>query len=221
MKAILQYKNRGYDRTLLLVPGWGFDERIFEPLSLPYNHLLYTSPDMRYLEDAVLAADCGALDMMGWSQGGVALAGLATRHPDRVAQLILVGVRPLYPAEGLVEIKGLLLRSRATYLKCFYKACLDRVDVPWFRQTLQEDYLARMTLEDLISGLDWLAHVGLDVKALQNLACVTLIHGAEDQVAPVQEARALAMQLPRAQYCEVTGAAHAVFLHPNFAECVT
>jgi len=50
---------------------------------------------------------------------------------------------------------------------------------------------------------------------------VTLVHGAQDQVAPVQEARALAAQLPRARYCEVPGAAHAVFLHPRFTECVT
>jgi pimeloyl-ACP methyl ester carboxylesterase len=220
MKPILQYLNRGYNRTLLMVPGWGFDERVFERLSLPYNYLRYTSSDMAGLEDAVLAGGYGTLDMLGWSQGGVALAGLAARYPDMVTQLILVGVRPAYPSEGLDEIRGLLTRSTGTYLKCFYKACLDKADLLWFKQTLQKAYLARFTLDDLTSGLDWLAQVQLDVAALQNIASVTLVHGAEDQVAPVHEARALAAQWPQARYCEVPEAAHAVFLHPAFSEIV-
>ena len=221
MKPKLIYKDRACDRTLLLVPGWGFDERIFERLSLPYNYLLYTGCDMAALEDAVLARGCGALDVLGWSQGGVALAALAAKYPGLIAELTLVGVRPAYPAEALEEIKGLLTRSTATYLKCFYKACLDRADLLWFKRTLQKAYVARFTLDDLIAGLDWLAQVQLDVEALQNIASVTLVHGAADQVAPVQEARDLAAQLPQARYCEVPGAAHAVFLHPRFAECVS
>jgi pimeloyl-ACP methyl ester carboxylesterase len=221
MNSNLTYLDRGHNRTLLLVPGWGFDDRIFERLTLPYDYLFYTGCDMAGLEGAVLAGGYGAVDMLGWSQGGVALAGLAGRHPELVRQLILVGVRPAYPAEGLEEIKSLLSRSYATYLKCFYKACLDRVDMAWFKQTLQKDYLARFTLDGLVSGLDWLAQVQLDVATLQDMASVTLVHGAADQVAPVQEAQALAAQLPQARYCEVPDAAHAVFLHPNFAECVT
>jgi len=221
MQATLQYEDRGYNRTLLLVPGWGFDERIFERSSLPCNYLLYTSADMAGLEDAVLAGGYGTLDMLGWSQGGVALARLAAKHPDLVTQLILVGVRPAYPTKTLDEIRRLLTRSAATYLKCFYKACLDKADLLWFKQTLQKDYLARFTADDLTAGLDWLAQVQLDVAALQRLASVTLVHGAQDQVAPVQEARALAAQLPRARYCEVPEAGHAVFLHPAFSEIVT
>ncbi len=221
LKSTLQYKNRGYCRTLLLVAGWGFDERVFERMSLPFNYLLYTDSDMAVLEDAVLAGGYERLDMLGWSQGGVALAGLATRHPDLVGQLILVGVRAAYPAAALAEIKDLLSRSHVTYLKCFYKACLGRADMAWFRQTLQKDYLAQCSLDGLKSGLDWLAQVQLDVAALQDMPLVTLIHGAADQVAPVQEARALAAQLPQARYCEVPGAAHAVFLDAAFSESVT
>ena len=221
MKPILQYKDRGYNRTLLLVPGWGFDERVFERLSLSYNYLLYTSSDMAGLEDAVLAGGYGTLDMLGWSQGGVALAGLAAKHPDLVTQLILVGVRPAYPTDTLDEIRGLLARSTATYLKCFYKACLDKADLLWFKQTLLKEYLAKFTLDNLTAGLDWLAQIRLDVAAIQRLASVTLVHGAQDQVAPVQEARALATLLPGARHCEVPEAGHAVFLHPAFSECVS
>jgi len=221
MKPILKYIDRGYDRTLLLVPGWGFDERVFKSLSLPFNYLLYTSPDMAALEGAVLGGGYGALDMMGWSQGGVALAGLAVKHPDLVRQLILVGVRSAYPVHGLNEIKGLLERSCATYLKCYYKACLDKGDLPWFKQTLQTDYLAQFAPDDLMAGLDWLAQVQMEWVALQKIASFTLIHGSEDQVAPVQEARVLAAQFPQAKYCEVAGAAHAVFLHPVFSNLVT
>ena len=221
MNSKLTYMKRGYNRTLLLVPGWGFDERVFEHLSLPFNYLLYTDSDMAALEDAVLAGGHETLDMMGWSQGGVALAGLAARHPHLVRQLVLVGVRPAYPSEALDEIRGLLTRSHATYLKCFYKACLGRADLSWFKQILQKDYLAKFSLDGLKSGLDWLAQVQLDVAALRDTASVILIHGTEDQVAPVQEARALAAQLPQARYCEVPEAAHAVFLNPAFSEIVT
>jgi pimeloyl-ACP methyl ester carboxylesterase len=221
MNSNLTYLNRGYDRTLLLVPGWGFDERVFEPVHMPFNYLLYTSPDMTVLEDVVLSGGYGALDMMGWSQGGVALAGLAAKYPEQVGQLTLVGIRPAYPVNGLNEIKDLLARSCQTYLKCFYKACLDKTHLPWFKQTLQKTYLAKFETEDLLAGLDWLAQVSLDVAALKKIKSVTLIHGANDQVAPVQEARALAEQLPGARYCEVPDAAHAVFLHEAFSENVT
>ncbi|MCP4456237.1 MAG: alpha/beta fold hydrolase, partial [Planctomycetes bacterium] len=221
MAAKLTHKDRGYDRTLLLVPGWGFDERIFERLSLPYNYLFYPGCDIAELEEAVLAGGHEAMDMLGWSQGGVALAGLACRHPDLVRQLILVSVRAAYPSETLDEIRSLLTRSHTTYLKCFYKACLGQADLPWFKQTLQKDYLAKFMLVDLISGLDWLGQVRLDVAALKDIASVTLVHGAEDQVAPVQEARTLAAQLPQARYCEVSEAAHAVFLNSTFSEIVT
>jgi len=218
---MLQYKNRGYDRTLLLVPGWGFDERVFEPLRLPFNYLLYTSPDMAVLEDVVLSGGYGALDMMGWSQGGVALAGLAVKYPEQVRQLILVGIRPAYPVKGLNEIKDLLTRSCQTYLTCFYKACLDKTHLPWFKQTLQKTYLAKFKPEDLLAGLDWLAQVSLDAVALKKIRSVTVIHGVNDRVAPVQGARVLAEQLPGARYCEVSDAAHAVFLDPTFSETVT
>ncbi len=176
---------------------------------------------MAALEDAVISGGYGALDMMGWSQGGVALAGLAAEHPELARQLILVGVRPTYPVKGLNEIRDLLMRSCKTYLACFYKACLDKTHLPWFKQTLQKPYLAKFKTEDLFAGLDWLAQASLDVAALKKIKALTLIHGANDQVAPVPEVRVLVDQLPGVRYCEVPDAAHAVFLHSAFSEIVT
>ena len=35
-----QYLNRGHAEVLVLIPGWGFDARIFEPLDLDFDYLL-------------------------------------------------------------------------------------------------------------------------------------------------------------------------------------
>lgn len=211
---MLKFQDRGYRESLLLVPGWGFDARIFQPLDLPYNYVYFTSPDMSLLKSALLELDCEPMPMLGWSQGGVALARFAQCHGERIKRLILVGIRPVYPKTGLDEIRSFLLRSQATYMKRFYKACLDQSQWTWFKQTLQADYLARFDLEDLIFGLDWLAHVCVDTDALKQVPDVVLIHGSADQVAPVAEARTLAQALPEARYVEIPDASHAAFLYP-------
>ena len=200
---MLEFIDRGYPETMLLVPGWAFDGRIFEPLDLPYNYLMADSAEIGSLETQVLqfieTHDQTALTMLGWSQGGIALSKLAGRFPEKVSQLILVSVRQQYPQAGLREIQGLLERSRATYLKCFYKACFagaDRTIETWFKATLLADYLETFTSTALMKGLDWLAQVRIDPEDLRRVSCVTFVHGADDTIAPIQEAESLAAQVP-------------------------
>jgi pimeloyl-ACP methyl ester carboxylesterase len=222
---MFEFRDRGYTETMLLVPGWAFDERIFQCLDLPYNYLLATNPEMSSLESQVVrydeTHDQTPMAMLGWSQGGIALSQLAGRCPERVTQLILVGIRPGYPREGLLEIRRLLDRSRTAYLKCFYKACFAGSDESirsWFNKTLLDDYLEKFTHNTLTAGLDWLAQACIDPEDLKQVPSVTVIHGTDDTIAPIQEAKELAAKMPLARWLVLQKTGHVSFLHAQFPE---
>ena len=82
---MLKYVDRHHEETLLLVPGWAFDERIFDGLDLPYNYLLFSGISMLSLENIILQYvkehQCQPLSLLGWSQGGLALSNFSAKHP--------------------------------------------------------------------------------------------------------------------------------------------
>src|SRR3989338_4261643 len=87
---------RGAARTLLLIPGWATDYRIFASLELPYNYLVPIKFAFLDFEKRVLRAlEENALDkisILGWSMGAYLAADFAAKHKDRIDELILAAV---------------------------------------------------------------------------------------------------------------------------------
>jgi len=72
---------------LVLLPGWGFDHRIWDGV-LP---LLRKDREVITLDEAVMARLPQRCILMGWSLGGMLATQIAIQHPERVAALITVG----------------------------------------------------------------------------------------------------------------------------------
>jgi pimeloyl-ACP methyl ester carboxylesterase len=210
------------DPSMVLLPGWATDGRIFEG-ALPGVTAVTTGPLRPEGFAARLAAflDRSAhrpVTVVGWSLGGFLAAAFAREYPDRVRRVVLVGIRRAYP-EGEVAA---LLRSLATVpggtLSGFYARCFYPSQMPAyrrFRSGLQEAYLREMDVGALREGLSYLAGANLSAGTLP--ACpVAIAHGEDDVIAPFAEAEEVARECGNATFHPLPGAAHAAFLTDGF-----
>jgi pimeloyl-[acyl-carrier protein] methyl ester esterase len=213
--------DNGADRQALILPGWATDWRVFRGLSPSLN---LVSP-CTFLPETYLPAVRDFLQqtsdrhliVAGWSLGSFAALQLARELPDAVGGLILIGARRSYPAEDIQTVRGRLERNKAGCLRRFYRECFlpsQKEDFKRFRSGLMETYLEQMLPEDLEAGLDYLAD--REITVADAPPCKTLfVHGGNDAVAPLSEARWLVDRMERAQML-VVGTGHAAFLSPEF-----
>lgn len=214
------------DPSVVLLPGWATDGRIFDGV-LPGVTAVTTGPlrpdrFSRRLAAFLDSAARGPVTVVGWSLGGFLAAEFAREYPDRVRRVVLVGIRREYP-EGDVEA---VLRSLSAdpggclsgfYTRCFYPSQLPAYRR--FRGRLQAAYLREMDGGALREGLSYLASARLSRETLP--ACpVAIVHGEEDVVAPLAEAERLARETGNATFHPLPGAAHAAFLADGFRAVV-
>ena len=160
--------------------------------------------------------------VLGASLGGFVAQELALRHPDRVARLILCctsfgGPRHVpmnWPALkatvgwGALDQRQAISRGMATATSETYRAThageLERI-IRWRRSdpVTHGDYLLQ-----LMAGARFDAEPRVHTIAVPTL----VIHGADDQVVPVENARQLAQTIPGAQLRIFEHAGHLVFI---------
>jgi pimeloyl-ACP methyl ester carboxylesterase len=213
------FPRRGFAETLLLVPGWATDHRIFAPLDLEFNYLAAVSFSPRDFQEGLLSAlrryRLDRVAVLGWSLGGYLALEFARAHPERVMEgaLFAVGMRERYDAEAIEAMKARLARNKAATLRRFYEACFspgEREARDRFERELLKSYLEQMELEPLLAGLDYLASASpADVKA-------RFIHGREDRIASVDDMLALTARRPGVELVRIENAVHAAFLNPEF-----
>jgi pimeloyl-ACP methyl ester carboxylesterase len=213
------FPRNGFTETLLLVPGWATDHRIFRPLELEFNYLAPVSFSPRDFQEGLLSAlrrhRLDRVAVLGWSLGGFLALEFARAHPERVIEgaLFAVGMRERYDAEAIEGMKGRLARNKAATLRRFYEACFsagEREARDGFERELLESYLDQMELEPLLAGLDYLASASpADAKA-------RFIHGREDRIAPIAEMLAMKERRPGLRLVCMERAGHAAFLNPQF-----
>jgi pimeloyl-ACP methyl ester carboxylesterase len=212
----------GGDPSVVLLPGWATDGRIFDGV-LPGVAAVTTGTLRPEGFAARLAAFLdrtarGPVTVVGWSLGGFLAAEFAREHPDRVRRVVLVGIRREYP-EG--DVRGVLRSLSADpggclsgfYAQCFFPSQMRAYRR--FRAGLQAAYLREMAAGALRDGIAYLAGARLSAGTLP--ACpVAVVHGGEDVVAPFAEAEAVARECGNATFHPLPGAAHAAFLADGF-----
>ncbi|MEE8359767.1 MAG: alpha/beta hydrolase, partial [Candidatus Omnitrophota bacterium] len=123
------YINRGEVRTLVLIPGWASDSRIFGTLDLSYNYFVPENFSHFNFKESLLDAmeerGIKKISLFGWSLGGFLAQEFAMEYPDIIDRLILVSVRKGYKEEELSEIRKNLKRSKEGYLYKFYSQCFS------------------------------------------------------------------------------------------------
>lgn len=214
------------DPSMVLLPGWATDGRIFEGV-LPGVTAVTTGPLRPDRFSRRLAAFLdrtarGPVTVVGWSLGGFLAAEFAREYPDRVRRVVLVGIRREYP-EG--DVAGVLRSLSADPVAClsgFYAQCFYPSQMPAyrrFRAGLQATYLREMDGGALRDGLSYLASARLSGETLP--ACpVAIVHGEKDVVAPLAEAEGVAREGASATFHPLPGAAHAAFLADGFRAVV-
>ena len=228
--------------SLVLLHGWGMNARVFDPLlaALPgvdaraaplpgHGGALCAGPTLDAWADALALTLPGRTHVLGWSLGGQVAIRIATRHPRRIAGLILLASTPRFLrdadwsagiAAADLELFGAdLLREPAATLLRFLTlqtrgAADQRALLAQLRTRLAEaaepdpralaDGLALLRSNDLRA--DWRA---LDLPTL-------VIHGGRDFLTPVAAGEWLHRQGRRARALFLPTAAHAPHLsHPG------
>ncbi len=213
---------RGGDPSVVLLPGWATDGRIFDGV-LPGVTAVTTGPLRPEGFAARLAAFLdrtarGPVTVVGWSLGGFVAAEFAREYPDRVRRVVLVGIRREYPEAGVEAVLRSLSADPGGCLSGFYAQCFYPSQIPAYRRFrggLQAAYLREMDGGALREGLSYLAGARLSGETLP--ACpVAIVHGGKDVVAPFAEAESVARENGRASFHLFPGAAHAAFLADGF-----
>lgn len=220
-----KFFDRGFKKTLVLIPGWATDYRIFSGLELNYNYLLPIRFDCFGFKEQLLAQlNKRALEkvsLFGWSLGGFLACGFACAYPERVDELFLLSVQKKYTPEELKNVESRLKKNKRAYLYKFYLGCFSdkgRRSINWFRKNLLEEYLKEFKLGDLLAGLDYLSWARIGPQELGKIKKIITFHSREDQIAPFYKRLRLDSKLTRAKPVLLSGPAHALFLSQNFRE---
>jgi pimeloyl-[acyl-carrier protein] methyl ester esterase len=214
------------DPSMVLLPGWATDGRIFDGV-LPGVTAVTTGPlrpdrFSRRLAAFLDSAARGPVTVVGWSLGGFLAAEFAREYPDRVRRVVLVGIRREYPEGDVEAVLRSLSADPGGCLSGFYTRCFYPSQIPAYRRfrgRLQAAYLREMDGGALREGLSYLASARLSRETLP--ACpVAIVHGEEDVVAPLAEAEGVARETGNATFHPLPGAAHAAFLADGFRAVV-
>lgn len=180
--------------------GFGFTDR---PAGIAYTMDTW----VRQALDLLDALDLPRVDLVGNSFGGALALALATRHPERVRRLVLMGSVgvPFAITPGLDAVWG--------YTPSF-EAMRDLLDIFAYSRALVTDELAQLRYQASIRpGFQesfsamfpaprqrWVDAMCSPEAAIRALPHQTLVvHGREDQVIPLANSLTLASWIPRAQ----------------------
>jgi len=220
-----KFLERGHEDTLVLIPGWATDYRIFDRLELDYNYLFLLKPGagsfQRDLSEELNHLGLNRVSLLGWSLGGFLAADFSVCNPDSVNELFLLNVGTKFDHLLLKDIELKLRKNRRAFLYKFYQDCFFAAEaegLSWFKRYLLKDYLDQANLEDLLKGLEYLSSAHLDPEGLSRVKRVKIINGDQDRIVPPQEASKVKSALPWALYFCLPGAGHISFLNPKFKE---
>lgn len=217
--------DRGFEETLVCLPGWAADYRLFSWLDLKYNYLfaMRLSPFefSKHLADYLHKISEDKISLLGYSLGGFLAADFAKNYSEMVGELILLSIRKGYDGKVIKEIKEKLIKNQRGYLYRFYLDCFSKDDAQglgWFKQHLLKDYLKEMRLEDLMAGLDYLEIARINPQSLRPINKISIFHGEDDRIAPLEEARSIKSELARAKFIALPKLGHLCFLNRRLEE---
>jgi pimeloyl-ACP methyl ester carboxylesterase len=225
LKSEFKFLDRGFKDTLVLIPGWATDYRIFNRLKLDYNYILTTKLSLSNFNQALLSQldefKINKVSVFGFSMGAFLAAGFAAGFPEKITELILVGVRNAYNPEILEDIKCKIQKNKRSWLYKFYINCFSRADaeaLAWFRNNLLEEYTDNLDMQELLRGLNYLASQALQPKTLKKIENIRIFHGSKDIIAPIREVLKIKSDLPQAKLIYLEDAGHLSFLNSGFRE---
>jgi pimeloyl-ACP methyl ester carboxylesterase len=163
------------------------------------------------------------VSLLGWSMGGFAVCEFASRHPELVDEVVLVGMRRKYDKGELADMRRSLGKNRAACLRRFYRRCFAKEEMAryqWFKGTLLEYYLETLGTDRLVRDLDWLGQAEIRPQALDQIEKILFVQGTDDGIAPIEEAMELVDSTPQARLITFEQTGHLPFLRDDFTRRV-
>ena len=169
--------------------------------------------DLAALLDAVHAE---SVVLCGFSMGGYVAFELLRRHPDRVRALVLANTRAT-PDDlaGREKRDAMIARIRRDGPGFLADDMLPRLLAPTSLTTMPDvvrevrGMMGVHTAAGLVGALEAMRDRPSAVALLASIAVPTLVlHGSDDQLIPLAEARAMAEAIPGAQLAVIPGAGH-------------
>lgn len=220
-----KYLDRESNKTIVLIPGWAADHRIFNSLNLNFNYLLAIDFSPFPLKEKLLNTleenGIEKVSLLGWSLGGFLAADFAGKHPNLVEELILVSIREKYKQEEIAEVKKLLKKSKKGYLYKFYSQCFfKREKLNWFKKNLFRAYCQDFGLEYLLATLDYLGSSQINTNKLSEVSKIKIVHGDHDRIAPIDEAREVKERINGSEFIIVKDSGHIPFLEDDLGRYI-
>src|SRR4051812_1599863 len=209
----MSVSRHGSGPPLLFITGFAITSKVFRPVlelyASRFECILYEHRGGLMTSMPELAADAArALRSMGHSSahvygismGGMVAQELALRFPERVRGLVLAGTTPGGP-RAFRPAAAELVRGKFLFSPQFRREHPERV----------RELLPYFELRPSALWAHWWATVYHDtVSRLEQIQAPTLVmHGGEDVMAPVGNARLLASRIPGAELAIMPGAGHA------------
>jgi len=216
--------DRGVKETVLLIPGWAADYRIFNSLDLNANYLMPVKFSPFNFEKSFIEAmtrySIDRISVIGWSMGGFIGYDLLSKCRDRIIDITFVSVRKEYPKGEIEATRSYLKKNKTAFLYRFYNDCFsgeEKGELSAFKKGLMKDYLNEMSTDLLLEGLQYLSASRIKPQALAGVK-TKFIHGEEDKIAPIKEVLELKDELPDMRLIAIKGAGHIPFLKKSFKE---
>jgi pimeloyl-ACP methyl ester carboxylesterase len=172
------------------------------------------------LETVVDAAELKKFVLMGHSQGGAVAIAYAVRHPERVSHLVLCGAysRGAYHRDhaDAVEVRRALEtlvqlnwgKTNPAFFNVVTDLYIPEKASPEVKNWFKELQIISVSTENLVKFMR--ACDAIDVRQLLPSVSVPTIvfHSERDRIAPRQEGRILAAEIPDARFVPLASANH-------------
>lgn len=209
--------------SLLFIPGWGADARIWSGLPEELSTPAQTIGWQTVLEDPeatrrVLYAPAERRIIVGWSLGALLALRAAIDFPDRVAGLVLVsGTARMcadrgYPGADPRALRAMRLRLTQAPARVLAEFAV-RCAAPRNDAAVTEYYAQQVALfSPTVLGMGLEALATLDVREQAEIVRIPvhLLHGSEDAIVPLASAEDLAQRIPGAHIERIAGHGHAL-----------
>jgi len=171
----LEKIQRGFEKNLLLLPGWGFDASIFLNQKWEYNLWFFENFSFNSeLAINELRQNHESFSVLAWSIGGFILdKWLKTDSPlkNKIEKVFLMSVPAYFSADIVEKIKTGLKSNTIDTLKHFYSLVFfgNKEFYNKFVSQYQSKYLSFFNYEYLIQGLNFLQNYKQDFNQFQEL----------------------------------------------------
>lgn len=213
-----EFIRRDHERSLVLIPGWGFCSDIFSSLNLSYNYILPKGPVYRdisiELYDFLLEKDIAKVSILGWSLGACVALDFQAGYLGMIETVYVISLRRAFDHEELTAQLKALEADRVVALRQFYRRCFSgqSADYQWFSSTLEESGIRQWAMPGLRKGLIYLKGKTADFSKCAGTQ-LRILHGERDVVAPLDK---VPEPPPGVAIDVIPGTGHLPFLSSEF-----